>query len=489
MTARTVLLAAGLSASLVGCANLHAPPPNLPSQTPAVFSEAEPGAAQSDLTAWWTQFKDPVLDDLVARALKGNLDLQQTAARIEEARQQEIVAGARRLPSVQLDGSAARNRISEHAIPIPPGQGGGSGHAPSPFGLPGSEFDTFRAGLDASWELDLFGGARKGQDAARVRREAAQWSRRDLQVALAAETAGHYLTLRALQAREAIAWRELARQRELLSIVRSRADAGLTSQLDVNQQQALVAVAEAKSYPLEARIRAEIHALGVLIGEPPETLITALSPVAAAPAPPPAPPPGLPSELLLRRPDVRRAERNVAAAATDVGVATADLYPKLTLSAQPSLVSTALSTLVEWGSRNYALSAGVLWPIFDGGRLKAALAGANARQSEALLAYRKTVLTALADVEDSLSLYQADEARRGSLAAALDDARAAEALAQDQYGAGVVTYASVLNACQAVIADEDQLADAEAARSLDVVGLYKAVGGGWTEDDLQGSKP
>ncbi len=172
-----------------------------------------------------------------------------------------------------------------------------------------------------------------------------------------------------------------------------------------------------------------------------------------------------------------------------MGVATADLYPKLTLSAQPSLVSTALSTLVEWGSRNYALSAGVLWPIFDGGRLKAALAGANARQSEALLAYRKTVLTALADVEDSLSLYQADEARRGSLAAALDDARAAEALAQDQYGAGVVTYASVLNACQAVIADEDQLADAEAARSLDVVGLYKAVGGGWTEDDLQGSKP
>ena len=257
----------------------------------------------------------------------------------------------------------------------------------------------------------------------------------------------------------------------------------------MRQQQGLVDGAEARAYPLEARIRAEIHALGVLVGEPPESLIARLSPVAAAPDLPPAPPPGLPSELLKRRPDIRRAESNVAAAAADVGVATADLYPKITLSANPSLVSTSLSTLIDWGSRNYTLSAGLLWPIFDGGRLRAALAGADARQTEALLAYRKAVLTGLTDVEDSLSLYQADEARGGSLAASLDEARAAEALARAQYGSGIVNYSGVLAAQQVVISNEDQLADAEAARSQDLVGLYKALGGGWRDDDLQGNTP
>ena len=491
MRAARTLIVAALAAGLCACANLKAAPPPLRPDTPARFAEAEPEAAggPADLALWWTGFHDPILDDLVGRALHGNLDLQQTAARIDEARQQEIIAGARRLPSAQVDSSAGRNRISEHAIPLPPGAGQGGGHAPSPFGIPGSEFNSFRLGLDASWELDLFGGARSGLKAASARREAAEWSRRDLQVALAAETAAHYLSLRALQQREAIAWRELSRQRELLSIVSSRADAGLISHLDVSQQQALVDIAEAKAYPIEARIRAEIHALGVLVGEPPEALITTLTPVAAAPTPPPAPPPGLPSELLRRRPDIRRAEREVAASAADVGVATADLYPKITLSAQPSLVSTALSSLIDWGSRNYTLSAGLLWPIFDGGRLKAQLAGANARQSEALISYRKAVLTGLLDVEDSLSLYQADEARRGSLAAALEEARRAEALARDQYGSGVVGYANVLAAQQAVIGDEDQLADAEAARSQDVVGLYKVLGGGWRQEDLQGNKP
>ena len=488
MTPARTLIAAALAAGLSACATPH--PVALPSYTPASFAEAESGAegAPTELAAWWTGFQDPILDDLVGRVLRGNLDLQQTAARFEEARQHEVIAGARRLPSAQVDSSASRNRISEHAIPLPPGAAQGGGGKPSPFGFPGSEFNSFRLGLDASWELDLFGGARSGLRAATARREAAEWSRRDLQVALAAETAAHYLTLRSLQQREAIAWRELSRQRELLSIVSSRADAGVISRLDVRQQQALVDGAEAKAYPLEAKVRAEIYALGVLVGEPPEALIATLTPVAAAPAPPPAPPPGLPSDLLRRRPDIRRAEREVTAAAGDVGVATADLYPKITLSAQPSLVSTALSSLLDWGSRNYTLSAGLLWPIFDGGRLKAQLAGANARQAEALLAYRKAVLTGLMDVENSLSLYQADEARRGSLAAALEEARGAEALARAQYGSGVTAYSPVLAAQQAVITDEDQLADAEAARSQDVVGLYKALGGGWRQEDVQGDK-
>ena len=485
------VLVAGILSTVVltGCANLaHAP--QLPAQVPTAYAEAtaEPAAATADLESWWTLFGDATLTDLVARAVRGNLDLQGTAARIVEARQQEIVAGAPGKPQVQLDTSAARNRISENAIPLPPGAAGHGG-SPSPFGIPGAEFNSFRAGLDASWELDLFGGDRNKVAGAHARAQAAEWTARDLEIAIAAEVADHYLTLRALQAREAIAWDELSRQRELLSIVRARAAAGVVSQLDVDQQQALVDGAEARGYPLEAQIRAEIHALGVLVGEAPESLIQTLTPVAAQPRVPAAPPPGLPSDLLRRRPDIRKAERNVAASAADVGAAVADLYPKITLSGQPGFVSTSLSTLVNWGSRNYSVSAGLLWPILEGGRLRAQLAAANARQTQALLAYRQSVLTGLKEVEDALARYQADEAQRGSLQASLEQARAAEALARDQYRAGVTAYTPVLGGQQAVISGEDQLAQTEAACALDVVALYRALGGGWTDADHQETAP
>ena len=499
MTRVRLLAALAASTALTACANL-APTPRLDAAVPTAYAEigedqtpeAGPPSSQSsgDIAAWWTLFQDAQLSDLVARAAKGNLDLQQTAARIVEARQQEIVAGASSKPQVQLDTNASRNRISEHAIPLPPGAGSkGPGAGASPFGIPGTAFNSFRAGLDASWELDLFGGARNAVAAARARTQAAEWTARDLQVALAAEVADHYLTLRSLQRREAVAWEELTRQRALLAIVRARAAQGFVSQLDVDQQQSLVDATEARAYPLEAQVRAEIHALGVLVGETPEALIPVLTPAAASPVVPAAPPPGLPSDLLRRRPDIRKAERNVAAAAADVGAATAELYPKITLSGQPGFVSTSLSTLLDWGSRNYTVSAGLLWPILEGGRLRASLAGANARQTEALLTYRQAVLTGLKEVEDALSRYQADEAQRGSLQASLDQARAAEAIANDQYRAGVVAFNAVLAAQQAVTTDEDQLAQTEAACGMDVVALYRALGGGWTEAGHQETTP
>lgn len=472
---------------LTGCAGAGARGPSLPNATPIAFAEAPPGAgapAQAELASWWARFDDPVLTGLVERAFAANLDLSQTAARIQEARQLEIVAGARRLPQVNASASASENRISEHAIPVPPGAGTRPGQV-SPFGVPGSEFSSFRLGADASWELDLFGAAANTARAARARREAAEWSGRDLKVALAAEIASHYLNLRALQQRRAAAGEELQRQRALLEILRARAQAGFVGGLEIGQQEALARASEARLAPLEAGARAEIHALGVLVGEGPGALVATLAAPAALPAAPPAPPPGLPSDLLRRRPDIRRAEREVAAAAADVGVATADLYPKITLSAQPALVSTALANLVEWGSRNYTFSAGLLWPIFDGGRLRAQLGAADARQAQALLGYRKAVLKGLQDVEDALSRYQADEARAQALEASLASARSAEAVARDQHRSGVLAWASVLQAQQAVISGQDELAQARAARAQDLVALYRALGGGWSEDDLQ----
>ncbi len=275
----TPVLLIVLSTGLVGCGHLDRAPA-LASDTPARYAEADdtaPAAATS-LDDWWLRFQDPVLSDLVARAFDADLDLRQTADRIEQARQQEVIAGARRLPQLQAEGDASRTRISEHAIPVPPGASQGAGGGVSPFGVPGSEFNSFRLGLDASWEVDLFGGARSGVAAARARTQSALWSRRDLQVSLAAEVADHYIALRALQRREAIAWDELARQRELLSIVRARAEAGFVSHLDVAQQQSQVTATESRTYPLEAQARAEIHALGVLVGQPPEALIDLLTP-------------------------------------------------------------------------------------------------------------------------------------------------------------------------------------------------------------------
>lgn len=482
------VLVTGLAAS--GCAHLGSKPPALPAQVPAAFIETSadtPTAGGADLATWWTSFHDPVLDALIARVLAGDIDLKQAALKIEEARQGAVIAGARGLPQVAAAPAVSRNRISENAIPIPPGTGGG-GQTPSPFGFAGSEFSSYRLGLDASWELDLFGGARAGVAAARARAAAAEWSERDLRVALAAETAQHYLALRAAQTRRALAWAELSRQRELLELVTARADQGLTSPLDVRRQEAEVSGAEARSYPLEAEARAQIHALAVLAGEPAGALDDLLAKDAAVPQAP-VPPSGMPADLLRRRPDIRRAEQDVAAAAGDVGVAAADLYPKITLSAQPAMVSTALSTLVDWGSRNYAVSAGLLWPIFEGGALRAKLAQADARQQESLLAYRKTVLVALKDVEDALARYQADEARRGSLQASLESARAAESIARDRSKAGLNPYSDVLATNQAVIAAEDALAQAEAARAGDVVALYAALGGGWSETDVKESAP
>jgi NodT family efflux transporter outer membrane factor (OMF) lipoprotein len=450
--------------------------------TPPAYAEPAASGSSADMSAWWGAFGDPELDRLVERALAGNLDIQAAASRIREARAQETIAGARALPQVQADANAARNHISKNAIPVPPGTGGADGGL---FGIPGSSFDQFKLGFDASWELDLFGGARHGVEAAQARTQAQQWSARDLDVSLSAEVARAYFQLRSLQAREAIAAQDLARQAKTEQIVRSRAEAGFTSHLEVDQQGALTGQAAAALAPFKAEESEQVHALGVLLGQPPEALIAELAPAADVPPQPAPPPPGLPSELLLRRPDIRAAERRAAAATADIGVATADLYPHISLTASPSLVSSSLSNLMDWSSRNYSFGAGITWPLFEGGRLKAQLAQANERQVQAVIDYRKTVLGALKDVEDALARLDADRIERGRLDAALTRARAARAIALDQFQGGTTTYNGVLSADQALHTTEDRLAQARAAEAQDLIALYKALGGGWSAGDVQ----
>ena len=453
--------------------------PDIP--TPAEYARQHDAQALSDadLASWWRQFGDAQLDSLVACAIALNLDVQSAAARIREARARETLAGARGLPTLDAQASATRQRISENAIPTPPGAGPpGSGGA---FGLPGSEFSTFRLGLDASWEIDLFGGTRRGIEAAGARTGAALWTRRDLQATAAAEVANAYFSLRTLQERIANAETDLARQQREEQLRRARFKGGLTSGIEVEQQRFDTSTAAAELPTLRAQAEVQIHAIGLLTGTTPEALIAELSPAKAIPAPP-AIPPGLPADLLRRRPDIRAAERDVAAATADIGVATADLYPKISLTAAPALVSTALASLLDWGSRSYSLGASLLWPLFDGGKARANIAVANARQEQALIAYRKTVLTALKDVEDALSRTQADRNRLTDLARAHDAAKRAETLSQTRFRGGLVTYSEVLANQGKRLSVEKQMIETRGALARDSVALFKALGGGWPEE-------
>jgi outer membrane protein, multidrug efflux system len=212
-------------------------------------------------------------------------------------------------------------------------------------------------------------------------------------------------------------------------------------------------------------------------------------PIAAdLPLPPPEIPPGLPSDLLRRRPDIRVAERQLASATANIGVAVANYYPQITLTASPSLISTALSNLLTWGSRNSSLSAGLTWPLFDAGKTKANVGIANEHQKQAMLAYQKTVLTALQDVEDALSDYQADQVRRVSLQRSLGAARSAADVARQQYQAGLIPFSTVLTTESALYTAQDQAVQNTASLNQDLVALYKALGGGWTEDTTEAAR-
>jgi NodT family efflux transporter outer membrane factor (OMF) lipoprotein len=470
------IVAAGLLAGCTVGPNYR--PPETP--VPGQFIEAgsEPGISDAALASWWNGFDDPELSELINRALAQNLDVEAAGARIREARLREIVAGASGLPQVDAQASVTRQRISEHAIPAPPGAGGGQ--QAGAFGIPGSEFTTWRAGFDASWEIDLFGKTRRSVEAARARTGEAIWNRRDLQVTAAAEVANAYFQLRALQARIATAEAELARQQRFARLVAARARGGLVTGQDLEQQRSEASTAAAAIPALQAQADAQVHALGVLTGETPEALAAGLSRPKALPAAPLVPP-GVPSDLLRRRPDIRAAERELAASTADIGVAVADLYPRFSLTAAPALVSTALATLLEWGSRSFSIGAALDWPLFNGGRTRGNIAVANARQEQALIAYRKAVLGALQDVEDALSRTEADRRQLADLDVALTSASRAERIARTRYRGGLVTLTDVLTAQARRLTLEDQVTEGRGALARDTAALFKALGGGWPE--------
>ncbi|MCL6699768.1 efflux transporter outer membrane subunit [Sphingomonas sp. NSE70-1] len=447
---------------------------------PANYLEA-PASEAATLDRWWQGFGDGELTALIDRALSGNLDIELATARIREARAMERVAGASSSPQVAAQGSVTRQRISENAFPVPPvpgGSGAGGGL------VLGEEFTTWRAGFDASWELDLFGRNRREREAAAARTGSAVWSRRDAEVTVAAEVADAYVRLRAYQALKANAEAELARLQRFEQLVDARTRGGLVTGQDLEQQKSERAAAAAAIPVLEAQAKAEIHALGVLTGQSPDALAAELAPTAALPTPPVIPA-GVPSDLLRRRPDIRAAERDLAASTADIGVAVADFYPRFSLTAAPAMVSTALGALLEWGSRSFSAGAALDWPIFDGGRRKANIEVQNARQEQAMIAYRRTVLTGLQDVEDSLSRIAGNRSQLAELEQAVVNATRAEDIARTRYRGGLVTFSDVLVAQSRRLSLEEQVINTKSAMARDTVALVKALGGGWSDENTE----
>lgn len=449
-----------------------------PMAVPANYLEA-PSGGQVGWESWWRGFGDAQLSKLIDQALKQNLDIGMASARIREARAFERAAGAGASPQVAAEASVTRQRISENAFPVPPGPGGSGGGV-----VLGQDFTSWRAGFDASWELDLFGRNRREREAAAARTGGAIWNRRDAEVTVAAEVADAYVRLRAVQALIANANAELERQTRFEQLVGARVRGGLVTGQDLEQQRSERAAAAAEIPALEAQARAEIHALGVLTGQTPDALVIELAPAAALPPAPPIPA-GIPSDLLRRRPDIRAAERELAAATADIGVAVADLYPRFSLTAAPALVSTALGSLLEWGSRSFSAGAALDWPIFDGGRRKANVEVQNARQEQAMIAYRKAVLIALQDVEDALARVEGDRNKLADLEQAQVTATRAEEIARTRYRGGLVTLSDVLVAQQRRLKLDDQLIESRGALARDTVALVKALGGGWRAEAME----
>jgi len=455
---------------------------------PPAFGEQAAAQATSDkvdLSRWWKQLGDPTLDSLIDRALAQNLDVKTAASRLREARAQITVARAGLFPTASASAIAARRDAQSGSSGTPPtGTAGGAAGAAASTAAAGlslpKHLEVYSIGVDADWEVDIFGGARRGIESAEAQAEAAHWQARDAEVALSAEVAKAYMTLRLAQARRAEADADVARLNDLFSLIAARRKAGVVTELDVNQQRQALQARQAQIPQLDQQARGAIHALSVLLAQPPMALQDELAPARPLPATPVTLPVGLPSELLERRPDVRVAERNLASATADIGVATAALYPKLDLLGLASFAGTDFSSLLS--RRNFS-TIGVAdgsWTLFDAGRARAAVKAKREAATQADLAYRKALLTALQEVEDALSSRTSDTRQQALLAADLKTAQDSAALADARYKAGLTPFIDVLQAQGAVTQANDELLSAQAAVVGDAVTLFTALGGGWS---------
>lgn len=457
----------------------HQPPKlSLPagyqSATPTVVGESVDHSAAVPLAEWWRVFRDPTLDALIAEASTANLDVRVAQARVREARAMRGTVRSALFPSVIAAGTASRSRLS------------GNSWVGRQVDAMGGDLDQnlFDAGLDMSWEIDVFGGRRRATEAAQAEWDATTEAGRDVLITVLAEVGLNYLELRGAQRQGMVARRNLAAQEQTAALTRDRYGAGLVSELDVVRAQALVASTRAQIPPLDEAQHRAIHRLSVLLGKPPGEWTghepSDLGTVAVVPGVPL----GLPSDLLRQRPDIRRAERGVASASARIGVATADLFPKFYLTGAAGLQSLEASDFLDAGSRFWSVGPSLRWPVFSAGRIRQQIRVETARHDQALLRYEQTVLASLEEVENALVGFGQEQERRRALAEAEVATRRASELASERYRGGLVDFLDVLEAERSLLAAQDSLVRSDRVLGQHLVRLYKALGGGWSSDAM-----
>lgn len=465
------------AAALAGCAvgpdfvrpdsGLSAAASHPPQDTVGVPTSAEVVPSQ-----WWTLFNDSVLTDLQARAQAGNLDLRIASERIEQSRAQLGIASSQLLPSVSANAGYAREALSAHG-------------KFAALGAPTRPGDFWQIGIDAAWEIDLWGRARREREGAAAALEATVYEREAARVALSAEVARRYLQLRGTQALLDVAQQNVVVAERTLGLAESRERNGVATRYEITTARAQVATIKALIPNLHRQRQAHLNALALLLGDRPRALDAQLRDAMPLPLLPASVPIGIPSELARRRPDILRAEAQLHAATADIGVAKADFYPRVGLRGRLGLEAFEFDDLDSWDSRFFSVGPTVHLPIFQGGRLTQRLALTEARQKTVAIAYRQTVLRAWHEVDDALDAWGAQQRQHAELLTSYEQNQESLRVAERGYQEGASDYLSVLTAQRNVLASQASLSTSATNVTLALVNLYRALGGGWNPQELE----
>lgn len=457
-----VVSTVSLALLLGGCAAVgpdYRKPPKI--DTAPGWSKADDPAflpSTESIKNWWMLFNDPLLNELIEAASKNNLDVRVAMASVAEARAELGIINGDKAPMVGVGGEAVRSDGLDPA---------------------GSVDTRYTTGVDATWEIDLFGQIRREVEAATADYQATEEQLNDVMITLYAEIARTYLTIRALQASLVAATGNIESQKQVVDLTEKRFKHGLSTDLDVSQAKRTLALSEAKVPPLKINLSEAINTISVLIGQPPGELNDRLDKVQPVPLPEGPVTVGVPSNLLRQRPDIRKAERQLAAQVARIGVAKGELYPKLSLNGSFNYSAANAGSLFSGGNSAFSFGPSLRWNIFQGGKIKNLIKAEDARTLQALFIYERTVLNALNEVENSMTAYLEQQVQFEAQKRAQASARRSFDLSTSLYKQGLSDFQNVLDAQTALFDTENQVAAARGQTAVNLVAIYKAIGGGW----------
>jgi multidrug efflux system outer membrane protein len=482
--------------ALAGCgAGSDYHPPVMPVPARFAADSSAPRTAQvvspaPPIDAWWTSFGDEQLSKLADRAVAQNLDLRVAQERVQQARAERRIAAADFYPQLNVSAKYSRARSSVNGYTVGgsmtnsmagsmDANGGMSSSMSMSGGLSTTAYNLWQLGLDANWEVDLFGRVRRNVEAADADVAAQAESRNGVLLSVTSDLVRAYVELRGAQRALQIARENLEAQQRSVAIARTRYSAGLTTELDVAQAESQAADTAANIPQLESMVREHMHELAILLGEQPSALSAELQEAKPIPQGPELVPVGVPADILRRRPDIRQAERLLAAASARGGSARAELWPRLTLTGSGGLLARQVDQFVANDSLYYAVGPTLSWPIFDGGRIRARVDEQDAIARQARATYASVVLSALRDVQNALVELGNERVRHDSLDASLEASARALKISNELYTQGLTTFLNVIEAQRAFFSAQSQLASSDQQGAIDLVQLYRALGGGW----------